>query len=195
MVKNWLRISVILLLVVAFSGGAWLPALKAGMSQLEEVLEKYELDRSDERRLLRSYRGAVNVGVDERRLEVIVLNALDSGMEIKYLDRAMVLTTNAVLDGLPAGPMLNKFSEGLAKRVDDDELVEALERRALSLKKARQILSVLIYEERPLGEIEFVIVAVASALERGVSAREVEKAFKEEGGNLRKFILEIEDMK
>jgi hypothetical protein len=91
--------------------------------------------------------------------------------------------------------MLNKLSEGLAKGVRDQDLVEAVENRALSLKKARQILSVLIYGDKPLGELEMVLVAVSSALERGVGESSVENAFRQQGPDLKKIILQIEKMK
>jgi hypothetical protein len=173
---------------------AALPAARAATDEVEALARKNHLDRSETDDLLRAYRGAVNVGINAGRLEGLIGSALRADMDLKYLTRAIGLITSTALNGLPAGPMLNKFSEGLSKKAGGRDIIEALENRALSLKKARQILSVLIYGDKPLGELEMVIVAVSSALERGVDDQSIEEVFRKEGPDLKKIILEIENL-
>lgn len=185
----------IILLIIFLSGSAWVPAAHVETEGLKSIAARYGLDRSDTDDLVRAYRGAVNIGISPKRMQSAIEKALSQDMDLKYLIRAISLITNAALDGLPAGPMLNKFSEGLAKNVDGEDIVEAMEDRAVKLKKARQILSVLIYEDKHLEELDLILIAVASALERGARERTIEKVFKDKGPDLRKIILELGDLK
>ena len=91
--------------------------------------------------------------------------------------------------------MLSKLSEGLAKHADADDIVDALEKRALSMVEARKLLGDLIYEDKPLGELDLVLVAVAGALERGVDGREIMSTFRGGDLDLRKIVLEIERLR
>jgi hypothetical protein len=164
-------------------------------AEIESLLGKYKLGGSVADEIVRAWRGAVNVGINGKRLEGLIGQALSSGMDAKHVIRAVTLLSNTALNGLPVNPVLNKLSEGLAKRVDQDDLIDAIEKRALSLKQARQLLSVLIYEDKPLGDMEFVIVAVGSALERGVDERKIEEIFRKEGPDLRKMVIEVESLR
>jgi hypothetical protein len=180
------------LTAVVLVGVATLQAAQISSGDLESVLRRHGLDRRESAEILQAHRGAVNVGIQPKRVEAIIAQALDGDMEAKQLVRCLTLATDAVLNGLPPGPMLNKLSEGLAKHADPDDIVGALEKRAMSLVDARRLLGDLIYEDKPLGGFETVLVAVAGALERGVKEGEVRQVLRREGATLRELVLEIE---
>ncbi len=195
MTGHGMKILGLMMALVIFAGGALLQAAQVGTSDIEALAKKHSLSRSDTDELTRAFRGAANVGVNPKRLESLMGQALANGMEVRYLVRALILATNTALDGLPVNPMLNKFNEGLAKKIEDRDIIDAMENRALSLKNARRFLSFLIYEDKPLGELEFVLVSVASAMERGVEERRIQTIFKEHGPDLKAVLSEVEDLK
>ncbi len=181
-------------LMMTTAGGAWLQAAQVNSASVEALAGKFRLSRSQEDDLLRAYRGAVNVGIASQRLEGLIAHALEDEVEVRYVVRALALVTNTALNGLPVSPVLNKLGEGLAKKVGGRELVEAVESRALSLKKARQIVSVLIYEENSLGELEMVLISAANALERGVDEDAIKEIFRQEGPDLKRVMAGIEKL-
>jgi hypothetical protein len=167
----------------------------SGVAGLEKVLAGSGLNKSDIRDVLRAYRGAIKVGVDGGRLEELIDRALTCGMEVKDLVKGIGTVTDTDLSGLPVAPVMNKFSEGLAKGVDGEDLVEVLEKRALSLGDARKLVSVLIYEDAPVGNLNTLLVAVADTLERGVKERKIRGIFEGEDLDFNRIILEIEKLR
>ncbi len=190
-----MRFPLVALLVslVIGMGVVWLPAAQEP-GGVQALAKKYDLRAGETDDLARALRGAANLGISQQRLEGLVNTALGSGQELKVILRALTVITNTALNGLPASPLLSKLGEGLAKKVDGRDLIEALENRALSLKKARQLLSILIFEDKPLGEWEIVLVAVAGALERGVNEGAITDIFRQEGDDAKKMVFLIENL-
>lgn len=171
---------------------ATLSAATVNTGGVEAAARAVGFDRGDTESLARLFRGAVNAGLPAARLESLVRQALEAEMEPEQVERILVLLTTTALDDLPASTVMNKFGEGLAKEIDARHLVEAVENRALALKRARKILSALVYGNQPLGGKELVLVTVAGALERGGDEREIETILGQEGRDLKSLLVEIE---
>jgi hypothetical protein len=183
-------IGVMVLLLVA--GGA---AAAPGEGRVGDLLLRQGVAEDAAGDLTRSHRGAVNAGLDDNRLEGMIRQSLQNGFDPAQISRLLVVLTEAAVNGLPVAPLFNKIGEGLAKHARDEDVVEAVEKRALAFARARKVVGAVIYDrgrgERP----ESLLVAVGMALERGVGEREIEDRLKGGATDLKKVILEVEKMR
>lgn len=162
---------------------------------IEPILEKHRLSASDARDIARNYRAVVAIGAEPNRVESLVDGALSAGFDADELVRCLDLISAAGLNGLPHESLLAKLAEGVAKRADADDVVDAIERRALSLKRARQLLSSVIYDLNGEDGIGVLIQTVASAIDRGISERDIVALLKEEAADPKKILYQLDKMR
>jgi hypothetical protein len=162
---------------------------------IEPILEKHRLSSSDSRDIARNYRAVVAIGAEPSRVESLVDGALSAGFDADELVRCLDLISAAGLNGLPHESLLAKMAEGVAKRVDADDVIDAVERRALSLKRARQLLSSVIYDLSGADGIGVLIQTVASAIDRGISERDIVAILKDEAADPKKVLYQLDKMR
>ncbi len=171
-------------------------SVEAGQRKgVELILEKHRISSSDAREITRNYRAVVAVGAAPARVEALVDGALAAGFKPDDLVRCLDIVAAAGLNGLPHDSLLAKVAEGVAKKVDADDVIDAVEHRALSLKRARQILSSVIYDVEGKDDIGLLIQAVGSAVERGIGERDILELLKDGGADAKKVLYQLDKMR
>jgi hypothetical protein len=140
--------------------------------QLDRLLEKSEYSTEEGDRFQRALAAAIQAGVEERDALAIVKAAADDEFGAAQVLRLLTLASQLALEGLPVDGFAAKVEEGAAKHVDADRVVQAAERRALMLNKARVILNALVLEGFGARDRDELLPDLAAALEAGRSPEE-----------------------
>ncbi len=124
-------------------------------------------------------RQAVSLGVREGDLSDVVAGCKELGFDVAGVRRVLSLLTKAKLAGLPAEELVNKFREGVAKKVSPEAIEKALEGRAQVLRRAKSLTDSLVAEGRAASDYQSAVKMVADALDAGASSADVLRAVRE----------------
>ncbi len=147
-------------------------------SALSRDLERRIVDRIPESRergeVLQSADRAVESGFPEGHLAPVIEKSLDGGVPPEILTRMIDALAGAREKGLPLAPLTGKIMEGLAKRVDGQRILRAMERVSERLEYAAG----LQRREAPeVGSSEALIVKGADALSAGMDREVLGKVY------------------
>ena len=123
----------------------------------------------------RGYRAAQQAGLQERRILDLVETCVDADFEAPAIARMLSLAAQLNLERLPVESFVAKIEEGIAKRVPPERVLQAAERRALMLNRARTIVNGAVLEGFDLRDRDEILPDVAAALEAGVSAEAIRR--------------------
>jgi len=120
---------------------------------------------------------AIRAGVAEHEVAGVIQRGVGRGVQPTELVRLLDVVAQAKRQDLPAGPVLDKVKEGLAKRVPPARIAGVAERLASELATSRDL--VRRAEQKGIraesrGERERATEAVADALGKGVSPKELD---------------------
>jgi hypothetical protein len=114
----------------------------------------------------------IETGISSSDAKSLANRCLDGALTARQTSRVLMLLVRARIAGLPKEALLNKLNEGLGKRVEPDELMKAVESRALNLR-----LSLDLVREATTGNIgegaPDLVILVADLLGMGKDRREV----------------------
>jgi hypothetical protein len=111
-------------------------------------------------------------GISRSEAESLAGRCLDGGLTARQTSRVLTLLVRARIVGLPKEALLNKLNEGLAKRIEPEGLMKAVETRALNLRIALD--SIREASTGNIGEgAPDLIILVADILGMGKDRREV----------------------
>jgi len=168
MMSGFLRISAIVAGVVLALGAAAGPATGETRNRaLERVVSRGMFDADDGARLQRSFSAALKAGVEERDALKLVEACVEGEFETAQALRLLSLVSQLALEHLPVDGFIAKVEEGVSKRVSADLVVQAAERRALMLSKARLILNSLVLQGVAIEDRDELLPDLAAALEAG----------------------------
>ena len=123
----------------------------------------------------RGYRAAQQAGLQERRILDLVETCVDADFEAPAVARILSLAAQLNLERLPVESFVAKIEEGIAKRVPPERVLQAAERRALMLNRARTIVNGAVLEGFDLRDRDEILPDVAAALEAGVGAEAIRR--------------------
>lgn len=179
---------IVLLSAVAL-GTAWgMPATAqepAARGELARVLERADLTPESTALLRQKALEAVRAGVAETDVADLIQRGVGGRVQAPDLVHLLDVVTQAKRQELPAGPVLDKVKEGLAKRVPPDRIASVASRLSGTLATSRDLvrraerdgLRVAAAAER-----ERAIEAVADALGRGVPPKAIEELSRQIAG-------------
>lgn len=153
---------------------------------LQKILGKGTFSEADQPQVERAWRAALHAGIDERDVVSLVETCSDGGFEPAQILRVLSLATQLTLEHLPLESFDAKISEGVAKRVAADKVLQVAERRALMLNRAKAVLNGVVLEGSLGSAREELLPDVAEALEAGRTTDEIHRiltsAFQEGAG-------------
>jgi len=162
---------------------------------LERVLDQHTLDPAQAEQITRSYGLVLRAGADRKDTASLVEVCLEGEFTFSQVSRVLSLLAQLELAELPVEGFMSKISEGVAKEVPPQKVLQVAERRALMLKKADNLLNSVVLAGVELEEPEELLQDVAEALESGSSPRSIVKIITksvEDGegtGRIRKRLL------
>src|SRR5215510_4875797 len=152
-------------------------AAPAQPGELSRTLEAANLSPEGKALLRAKGTEVIRAGVAENEVAGLIQRGVGRGVQPVELVRLLDVVAQAKRQDLPVGPVLDKVKEGLAKRVPPARIAGVAERLAGELATSRDL--VRRAEQKGIrvesrGERERATEAVADALGKGVSPKEVE---------------------
>lgn len=172
--RMWLRRVPSALLGVALLAGAFaVPAAGDTKNRaLERLVAKGMFSAGEGARMQRSFAAAREAGVEERDALSLVETCIEGEFDASQAQRMLSIAAQLALEKLPVDGFIAKVEEGVSKRIDADRVVQAAERRALMLNKARLMLNSLVLQGFSIDDRDELLPDLAAALEAGRSPEE-----------------------
>ena len=116
-------------------------------------------------------RDMINVGIPNREAINMTRMMVQNRFRQEQTIRAQNIAINAKKNELPVGPIMSKVSEGIAKKVPDDFVVQAMEttlsRYAFAYEKAKSV-------TKDQDRVEKIASAIAGGLSAGMKAQDID---------------------
>lgn len=139
---------------------------------LERVIAKGMFDGDEGVRLQRAFTAARQAGVEERDGLRLVEACVSGEFETPQVLRMISIVSQLALEHLPVEGFIDKVEEGVSKRVSPERVVQAAERRALMLNKAKLMLNALVLQGLAIEDRDELLADLAAALEAGRAPEE-----------------------
>ena len=139
------------------------------MVQLEEILNSsssYSAFQTS--MLLKSAQNLIDAGISYEDTEEIIENSIDNSLNAYNIKKVFDVILEAQEEGLPSESLINKVNEGLAKKVDDNDIITAISTKAENLQKASEILSEAGTEGLEINGGDELLQVLADSLENDV---------------------------
>ncbi|MGC9325257.1 MAG: hypothetical protein ACP5G0_10975 [Desulfomonilia bacterium] len=118
-----------------------------------------------------STRALVQAGLDEDDALLMTRLMMQNRFRVENTIRAQEIVRNALSEGIPPEPIMNKAKEGIAKRVGDDRIVRAMEQTRSRYSFAYERAKTLIPEQENASTIGDII---AESMAAGLSEGDVD---------------------
>jgi len=141
--------------------------------KLDRILADAAFTDGQKASISRAYGSVLGAGGDRREALDLVEACLEGEFRARQVVRILSLTAQMELAGLPAEEFVNKVKEGVAKGFEGEKIIEVAESRALSLRKATNLLNRIILDGYELDDRELLLAPVAEALEEGKKEKQI----------------------
>ena len=174
------------------------PSWTIAADNLSSLLESSALSRTEQAAVHAKAVNAVNAGVPQEDVEVILSRAISRNADAGTISRFLDVAISARTGGLPLSPVLDRIEQGLAKGVPPERIAVASERLTAKLSEARPLVDTLIREgmtPKRTGERDEAIESSARALEKNIPAEEIKgmgAAVRDRGGSLPLFTCALD---
>jgi hypothetical protein len=184
-IRNLLGVALLLALLAAPATGR----ANDELAGVDRALAASALQQAEQEELRERAATAVRAGVAPDDVAVILTRSLARGADSAAAGKLVDAGRRAAEAGLPAGPVVSRIEQGLAKGVPLDRIAAAAASLVDRMQEARPIVDGLIAGgmRTAVGEREQAIGSVARTLEKSVPASEVAaigKAVRGAGGTL-----------
>ena len=151
------------------------PPASAGRAErdLERIFERSDFSVSARAQVGRAYEAALAAGAGRREARDLLETGLEGGFSGPQAARLLTLLAQLELSDLPCEEFVSKVEEGVSKGVEPSRVLAAAERRALSLKRAENVVRSLVLHGHDADELRDLIPEIATALESGVREGEL----------------------
>ena len=136
------------------------------ISQLEQYLDNSTYSDFQKRMVLNTAQEAFNDGISAEDTLSIIKNSIDNEVDPYNIKKFIDTVISVKNDGIEEKPILNKIKEGLAKKVDERLIINAINQKSENMKIARELLS---ENQIQNGDSEEMIDVLAESLANGVS--------------------------
>jgi hypothetical protein len=162
----YLVISLLLFFTTSLSIQAAQSDDNTNISQLEQYLGNSTYSDFQKRMVLNTAQEAINDGISAEDTLSIIKNSIDNEVAPYNIKKFIDTAISAKNDGIEEKPILNKIKEGLAKKVDERLIINAINQKSENMKIARDLLSENHIQN---GDSEEMIDVLAESLANGVS--------------------------
>jgi len=185
-----------LLLLIALP--AWAMAETPSSDNVGKTLAGSVLSRTEQADVHAKAVNAVNAGVPQEDVEIILSRAINRKADAGTINRLLDASVSAKKGDLPLGPVLDRIEQGLSKGVPPERVAAASERLTAKLAEARPLVDTLIRDgmtPKRTGERDEAIESSARALERSIPAEELKAmgtAVRDKRGSLPLFTSAVD---
>ena len=162
----FIAITFLLILSIPISIQAAQSDDNTNISQLEQYLGNSTYSDFQKRMVLNTAQEAINDGISTEDTLFIIKNSIDNEVAPYNIKKFIDTAISAKNDGIAEKPILNKIKEGLAKKVDERLIINAINQKSENMKIARDLLS---ENQIQNGDSEEMIDVLAESLANGVS--------------------------
>lgn len=120
------------------------------------------------RRLLNTAQNLIESGIPFEDTKKIVENSVEKSFSAYSIKEVFDVLLEALQEGLPAKPLINKINEGLAKNVNKSIIISVISAKAENLKQANEILNEAQQEGLKINGSEEIVEILANSLENDV---------------------------
>jgi hypothetical protein len=172
-----LSIAIILLMFIqpVFSQEASC-ATDNALSNLEEKLKKSRYSGFQKRMIFEAAEELLPLDLNTRETEKLLIISVDNNFDAYNIKKIIEILIDAKNNNISEKSLLNKFKEGLAKKVDERLIVEVLTKEATNLKIAKNILLEHPIQDTSYDE-ESVVESLAEGLSNGVPRDSLSEVF------------------
>jgi len=146
------------------------------LSNLEEKLEKLNYSGFQKRMILEAAEKLLTLGINTRETERLLIISVDNNFDAYNIKKIIEILIDAKNNNISEKSLLNKFKEGLAKKVDERLIVEVLTKESTNLKIAKNILLEHPIQDTSYDE-EVVVESLAEGLSNGVPCDSLSEIF------------------
>ena len=162
----YLVISLLLFFTTSLSIQAAQSDDNTNISQLEQYLGNSTYSDFQKRMVLNTAQEAINDDISAEDTFSIIKNSIDNEVAPYNIKKFIDTAISAKNDGIEEKPILNKIKEGLAKKVDERLIINAINQKSENMKIARELLT---ENQIQNGDWEEMIDVLAESLTNGVS--------------------------
>ena len=162
----FIAITFLLILSIPISIQAVQSDENTNINQLEQYLDNSTYSDFQKRMVFNTLQEAINDGISAEDTLSIIKNSIDNGVDPYNIKKFIDTAISAKNDGIAEKPIFNKIKEGLAKKVDERLIINAINQKSENMKIARELLSENHIQN---GDLEEMIDVLAESLANGVS--------------------------
>jgi len=176
--KNKIKFKIILCLMIFFAiSSLAIFAFSAETATIDEQLEQLEniLDSSSNysdfqknQMLLPNLKDLLISGIPFESTKEIIENSVEKSLDAYNIKKVFDVILETQQEGLPTEPLINKLNEGLAKDVNNNEIISVISTKAENLKKANEILNEALQEGLEINGEEEMVEILSDSLENDV---------------------------
>jgi hypothetical protein len=175
--KNKIKFKIILSLITLLTIFCFaISAFSAETATIDEQIEQLKsiMDSSSSysafqsRMILNTAQDLLESGITFEDTKNIIENSVEKSLDAYNIKKVFDVILETQQDGLPTEPLINKLNEGLAKNVNNSEIVSVISTKAENLKKANEILNEALQEGLEINGEEEIVKILADSLENDV---------------------------
>jgi len=162
-------------------------ATETSLSNLNEKLEQSKYSGFQKRMIFEAAEKLLILDINIREAEKLLIISIDNNFDAYNIKKIIEILVDVKNNNISEKSLLNKFKEGLAKKVDERLIVEVLTKEAGNLKIAKNILFEHTIQDTSYDEGS-VVESLAEGLNNGVPRDSLSEVFSRsvrEGRNLR----------
>jgi hypothetical protein len=120
------------------------------------------------RMILNTAQDLLESGITFEDTKNIIENSIEKSLDAYNIKKVFDVILETQQDGLPTEPLINKLNEGLAKNVNNSEIISVISTKAENLKKANEILNEALQEGLEINGEEEMVEILSDSLENDV---------------------------
>jgi len=151
-------------------------ATETSFSNLNEKLEQSRYSGFQKRMISEAAEKLSTLDINTREAEKLLIISVDNNFDAYNIKKIIEILIDAKDNNISEKSLLNKFKEGLAKKVDERLIVEVLTKEAENLKVAKNILLEYPIQDTSYDE-ESVVESLAEGLSNGVPRDSLSEVF------------------
>ena len=176
--KNQIKRTSIIMLALVFtlfftlSGLCQDVSISVNLSQLESELSQYRYSGFQQRMILTTAESLFELGINSTDLNKLLVSSIGNNFDAYNIKKIMEILIDAKQSGISEKSLINKFKEGLSKKVDERLIVEVMSNELENLKIARNIYTGYTAKETDYDSLSYdediIVESLAESLNNGV---------------------------
>jgi len=177
-IKNQIKITSFLLVIIVFIIFYSLPAFcqntqyAPSIANLEKELNQNHYSGFQQRMILTTAQSIFELGINNIELNKLLTASISNNFDAYNIKKILEILIDAKQSDIPEKSLMNKFKEGLSKRVEERLIVEVMSNELENLKVARDIFTDYALKETDYDSLSYdediIVESLAESLNNGV---------------------------